>query len=92
MVTTIVSPLNFVCMLIDNHVKRHVSYKDSFDTFCDDLGCTRLYATYPLKVCNVIDICHILGLAPITRDPLNPTIPAGSQSDQPGPMTEVGGS
>ena len=36
------------------------------DTLCDDFGCTRLYATCPRKVYYVIDICHILGPAPIT--------------------------
>ena len=41
-------------------------------TLCDDFGCTRLYATSALKVYYVIDICHILRPAPITRDPANP--------------------
>jgi hypothetical protein len=55
-------------------------YKDpsGVDTLCDDFGCTRLYSTSPQKVYYVIDIGLILGPAPITRDPVNPTIPHGA--------------
>jgi hypothetical protein len=48
------------------------------DTLCEDFGCTRLYSTSPQKVYYVIDISLILGPAPITRDPVNPTIPHGA--------------
>ena len=56
------------------------SYKDpkGLDTLCDEFGCSRLYGTSPNKVYYVIDIAQIIGPAPITPDPVNPTIPYGA--------------
>ena len=51
------------------------------DTLCDDFGCQRLYGTCPNKVYYVIDIAKILGPAPITSDPVHPTIPYGAFKD-----------
>ena len=54
------------------HSLRNFGLTRNKKTLCDDFGCTRLYATSALKVYYVIDICHILRPAPITRDPANP--------------------
>ena len=48
------------------------------DALCEDFGCSRLYGTCPNKVYYVIDISEIIGPAPITPDPLHPTIPYGA--------------
>jgi len=56
-------------------------YKDprrEKDTLCEDFGCSRLYGTHPNKVYYVIDIAKIIGPAPITPDPVHPTIPYGA--------------
>jgi len=66
--------------------------RKGIDTLCDEFGwhkftlCIRnlhsmhqkFTGTSPNKVYNVIDIAQIIGPAPITPDPANPTIPNGA--------------
>jgi len=49
----------------------------SGDPLCSKFGCVRLYSTIP-KVYYVIDTWHILGTAPIIRNPVHPTISHGT--------------